>query len=552
MELMNPNEKYLEYTIGQVVERLAREYPDKEMIKFVDIDRSWTWGGLDREADRIAKGLMALGIQRGDHVAVWATNVPEWITMIFATAKIGAVLVTVNTNYKKFEMEYLLKQSDCVALIMIHGFKDSNYVDIIRSLCPHMDHGRLDPSDKFPYLKYVITIGADTPEGMMNYRQLYQLGDTVSDRELAERKASLSCYDVINIQYTSGTTGFPKGVMLTHHGILNNAYYIGQHMNYSEDDRICVSVPFFHCFGLVLAVLVALTHGCSMATFDHFRPISVLETLQKEECTAVYGVPTMFFAVLNHPDFHKFRFPKLRSAIVGGSLCPRSLTLDMMGKMGITEIANAFGQTEVSPVATMTAIDDSLEKQTTTVGKALPYVETKVVDPETGEDLPCGQMGEFCVRGYGVMAGYYHMEADTASAIDADGWLHSGDLVMQQEDGYFVVTGRIKDMIIRGGENIYPKEIEEFLCRIPKIMDAQVIGVPDVEYGEVIMACIMLRNGEEMTEQEVKELVLHNMARHKVPSYVVFVDRYPMTASGKVQKYKLQEWAIEKLKGSSL
>ncbi|HHV98408.1 MAG TPA: AMP-binding protein [Clostridiaceae bacterium] len=542
-------DELMKITIGDLLDNIAEKYPDHEAVVYTDRPFRKTYSQFRDLCNEVAKGFIAMGIKKGDHVAVWATNYPEWILAQFATAKIGAVLVTVNTNYKIFELEYLLRQSDSTTLILIDGFKDSNYVDIINELCPELKNsepGKLK-TERFPFLKNVIYIGDKNHPGMYNWNELYEMAKSVTDEQLMNIQKSLDVHDVINMQYTSGTTGFPKGVMLTHYNIVNNGKSIGDCMKLTHEDRLCIPVPFFHCFGCVLGIMACVTHGTTMVCVDYFSPLKVMEVLQEEECTAVHGVPTMFIAMLEHKDFSKFKFSKLRTGIMAGSPCPIKVMKQVVELMGAKEITIAYGQTEASPVCTQTRVDDSIELRVSTVGRALPHIECKVVDPQTGKDVPPGTPGEFVVRGYNVMKGYYKMPEATAQAIDKDGWLHTGDLATMDENGYFKITGRIKDMIIRGGENIYPKEIEEFLYTHQAIKDVQVIGVPSKEYGEEVMACIILKDGAVLTEEEVKEYVRTNMARHKTPRYVKFMDSFPMTASGKIQKYKLREMAIEEL-----
>lgn len=539
----------LSVTVGGLLEQVAAQYPNDQAIKYIDRPFDMTWRQFDEEVNRIAKGFLALGLGRGDHIAIWATNVPEWLLTLFASAKIGAVLVTVNTNYKVFELEYLLRQSDAQALVMIGGIKDVNYVEIINELCPTLKSSK--PGDyhnpMLPCLKEFIFAGKSAPDGMRGWNDLVSLGETVSDEAFRAVFDSVDPHDVTNMQYTSGTTGFPKGVMLTHYNIVNNGKSIGDCMKFTHDDRLCIPVPFFHCFGLVLAVMACLTHASSMVPVETYRPTEVMKAVQNEGCTAVHGVPTMFIAMFEHPTFHDYKFPRLRTGIMAGSPCPIKVMQLVVDKMGAKEITITYGQTEASPACTMTTTDDSLELRVASVGRAVPHVETKIVDPETGETLPPNTQGEFCARGYNVMKGYYKMPEATAQAIDADGWLHSGDLAMVDENGYYKITGRIKDMIIRGGENIYPKEIEEFLYAHPKVRDVQVVGVPSEQYGEEILACVIPRAWEdELTEQEIRDAVRGSMARHKVPKYVMFLDGFPMTASGKIQKFKLREMAIEK------
>jgi len=542
-------EELMKVTIGDLLDNIADQYPDHEAVVYTDRPFRKTYSQLRDLCNEVAKGFIAMGIKKGDHVAIWATNYPEWILAQFATAKIGAVLVTVNTNYKIFELEYLLRQSDSTTLILIDGFKDSNYVDIINELCPELKNsepGKLN-SEKLPFLKNVIYIGDKNHPGMYNWSDLYEMAKSVTDEQLMNIQKSLDIHDVINMQYTSGTTGFPKGVMLTHYNIVNNGKSIGDCMKLTHEDKLCIPVPFFHCFGCVLGIMACVTHGTTIVGVDYFSPLKVMEILQNEECTAVHGVPTMFIAMLEHKEFSRFKFPKLRTGIMAGSPCPIKVMKQVVELMGAKEITIAYGQTEASPVCTQTRVDDSIELRVSTVGRALPFIECKVVNPETGKDVPPGTPGEFVVRGYNVMKGYYKMPEATAQAIDKDGWLHTGDLATMDENGYFKITGRIKDMIIRGGENIYPKEIEEFLYTHKAIKNVQVIGVPSKEYGEEIMACIILKDDAVLTEDEVKEYVRTHMARHKTPRYVKFMDSFPMTASGKIQKYKLREMAIAEL-----
>ncbi len=534
-----------EKTLGQYLELWAEKTPEKNFMVYPDRDLRFSYASFNERADNMAKALLEIGMKPGDKLGVWATNVPDWLTFMFATAKIGVVLVTVNTNYRLHELEYLVKNSDIKTLCLINGFRDSDYVSMVYELIPELrecERGNLK-SEKFPLLENVIFIGPEKHRGMYSSHELLLLGAQLDDEELTKAKAGVNCHDVVNMQYTSGTTGFPKGVMLTHHNILNNGYTTGECMNYSEEDRLCVCVPLFHCFGCVLAVCAVLAHGASMVMVESFDPLLVLASVQKEKCTALYGVPTMFIAELNHPMFEMFDLSSLRTGIMAGALCPMETMKEVMNKMNMKEIIIVYGLTESSPGMTATTTTDPPEIRATTVGKALPFVEVCVKDPESGKDLPPGKQGELCCRGYNVMKGYYKNPEATAKAIDPNGWLHSGDLGIMDENGYVRVTGRIKDMIIRGGENIYPREIENFLFQMPGIQNIEVAGVPDEKYGEQVGAFIILKEGADLKEEDVKDFCRGKISRHKIPKYVFFLKEYPMTASGKIQKYKLREMA---------
>lgn len=541
--------EFIENTLGGVLDDLSKHNPNGWAVRYTDRNYFRTWKELNDEADLIARGMMSLGVKKGDHVAIWATNTPEWILTLFAAAKIGAVLVTVNTNFKIFELEYLLRQSDTKLLVMIGGFKNNDYVATVNELLPELKttSGEIE-SEHLPFLKRVVFAGKETPEGMLNFEDLKILGGDFPVEIYEENKKALNTHDVVNMQYTSGTTGFPKGVMLTHYNILNNGKTIGDGMKFTKNDKLCITVPFFHCFGLVLAMMACITHGTTMVPVERYSPVPVMNAISVEKCTAVHGVPTMFIAMLEHAQFNNFDFSSLRTGIMAGSPCPIEVMKKVIEKMNMREIVIVFGQTEASPGCTMTTTSDSIDKRVNTVGRAFPGVECKIIDPESGEELPINTPGEFCARGYNIMKGYYKMPEATAQAIDKDGWLHTGDLCTVDEDGYYKVVGRIKDMIIRGGENIYPKEIEECLYTCDKVSDVQVIGVPSEAYGEEVMACVILKEGEEMTEEEVKEFVGARMAKHKVPRYVRFVDSFPTNAAGKIQKFKMREEAIEILK----
>ncbi|MDO8914501.1 MAG: AMP-binding protein [Coriobacteriia bacterium] len=540
---------HTDLTIGQYFEKTASADPGRDFVVYPDRDLRWTYAQFDQRVDRLAKGLLAIGIGKGDHVGIWARNVPDWLTFMFATAKIGAVLVTVNPVYKSHELAYVIKQSDMKALVIIDAFRDVDYVDIIRGLVPEaaiQERGHLN-STEFPVLKSLIYMGPEKHRGFYNVPELLVLGEHTPDQPLRGLTASLKADDVVNMQYTSGTTGFPKGVMLTSTNILNNGFYIGERQKFTPEDRVCLPVPLFHCFGCVLGVLAVLTHGATLVMVESFDPVIVLAAIQKEKATALYGVPTMFIAELAHPMFDMFDLTSLRTGIMAGSPCPIETMKQVIDRMHASEMTICYGLTEASPVFTQTTTEDTLERKCETVGRRHDEIEVRVVDPETGEDCPPDVPGELLCRGYNIMKGYYNMPEATEKAIDADGWLHSGDLGTVDEAGYYRITGRIKDMIIRGGENIYPREIEEFLYTMPGIKDVQVVGVPDAKYGEVVGAFIVRAEGCDVSEGDVQEYTRARLARYKCPKYVFFVDTFPMTASGKIQKYKLRDMAREQL-----
>ncbi len=539
----------IEKTFSQVLDSMAEEFPDQLAFKFTTLDYTRTYAEFRDDVDTFARALIALGVKAGSHVAVWATNLPQWYIAFWATTKIGAVLVTVNTAYKIHELEYLLRQSDTHTLVMIENYRDSNYKEIVAELCPELaktQSGKPLHAHRLPFLRNVITVGFSMP-GALTWEDAVARSREVPVEEVYRRAAMVSVHDVCNMQYTSGTTRFPKGVMLTHYNIVNNGKCIGDRMDLSTADRMMIQVPMFHCFGMVLAMTATMTHGGTLYPIPYFSPKPSLACINQEHITAFHGVPTMFIALLEHEDFPKTDFSYMRTGIMAGSPCPISVMQDVVNKMNMKEITIVYGQTEASPGCTMSSTDDPLEVRVGTVGRALPEIECKIVDPETGEELPVGVTGEFVARGYNIMKGYYKMPKATASAIDKDGWLHTGDLAAKTEDGNYRITGRLKDMIIRGGENIYPKEIEEFIYTHPKVKDVQVIGVPDEQYGEEIMACIILKDGETMTEDEMKIYIRDHMARHKVPRYIDFVDGFPMNAAGKIQKFKMREDAVKKL-----
>jgi len=535
-----------ERTLGGWLEYWAENTPEKEYIVYSDRDLRFTWKQFDDRVNEMAKGLLAIGVERNSHVGIWATNVPDWLTFLYACAKIGAVLVTVNTNYKQTELEYLVENSDMHTLCIIDGTWDGDYVKMTYEMLPELkttQRGHLE-SKRFPRMKNVVYIGQEKHRGMYNTQELLLLGENIDDQFLAKAKEGISCHDVVNMQYTSGTTGFPKGVMLSHHNIVNDGLITGENMKFTRDDKLCVCVPLFHCFGVVLATMNCLTHGCTQVMVEKFDALVVLASIHKERCTAVYGVPTMFIAELNHPMFSMFDMSSLRTGIMAGSLCPVELMKRVSEKMYLS-VTSVYGLTESSPGMTQTRIDDPFELRCTTVGRDFPFVEVKVIDPETGEECPVGVQGEMCCKGFNIMKGYYNNPQATAEVIDKNGFLHSGDLGVKDEDGYYRITGRIKDMIIRGGENIYPREIEEFLYHLEGVKDVQVAGVPSKKYGEEVGAFIILHEGVDMTTEDVREFCKGKIARYKIPKYVFFIDEFPMTGSGKIQKFKLREMSLE-------
>lgn len=537
----------LNQTVGEIVREQATKFPETEAYVYPERNIRKTYAEFDRETDELAKAFMGLGIEKGEHIAIWSDNKREWLLSQYATGKMGGVLVTVNTSYQASELEYLLKQSDSTTLILGEEFKGTDYIEVLRQVCPELEHaekGRLD-SPKLPHLKRVIVMSENSYPGIYTWSEFEAFAKGISDGQLEQRFASMDPEDVINIQYTSGTTGFPKGVMLTHRNVVNNGRLVGDMMNLDENDRLCIPVPFFHCFGCVLGTLAAVTHGTTMVIAEQFEPKRVLQMVQDEKCTALHGVPTMFIAELNHPEFGSFDTSTLRTGIMAGSTCPIEVMKKVISDMGASEITIAYGQTESSPVITQTGKDDAIEKRVATVGKPHDDVEVKIIDPATGEEVVKGMPGELCTRGYLIMKGYYKNEEATKEAIDPEGWLHTGDIAVEDEDGYISITGRIKDMVIRGGENIYPREIEEFLYQHPSVQDVQVVGVPDPKYGEELMAWVILKDGEKLDADELRAYCKGKIAHHKIPRYIEFIDEYPMTASGKIQKFKLREMSEE-------
>ena len=533
-------------TLSDWLEHWAAETPDKEYIVYSDRNLRFTWKTFNERVDNMAKGLIAIGVSRGTNVGIWAQNVPDWLTFLYATAKIGAVAVTVNTNYQSEEVSYLLKNSDMHTLCMTDGVAGNNYTDIIYELVPELkttQRGKFK-SERFPELKNVVYIGQEKYRGMYNTAEILLLGNNVESDELTRLRNLTGCHDVVNMQYTSGTTGFPKGVMLTHHNIANNGYLTGVHMKFTPEDKCCICVPLFHCFGVVLATMCCLTHGSTQVMVERFDPLITLASIHKERCTVLHGVPTMFIAELNHPMFSLFDMSSLRTGIMAGALCPIELMRQVNEKM-FMDITSVYGMTETSPGMTQTRVDDTFEVRCSTVGREYEFTEVVVLDPETGLECPVDVQGEICCRGYNVMKGYYKNPEATAQVIDKNGFMHSGDLGVKDENGNYRITGRIKDMIIRGGENISPKEVEDYLYKIPEVRDVQVVAVASPKYGEDVGAFIILKDGCELTREDVRDFCKNHIARYKIPRYVFFIKQFPMTGSGKIQKFRLREMALE-------
>lgn len=537
----------IQITVGDLLDEQVKQVGQQDGVVYPELGIRWSYQEFQQLCNQAAKGLMKLGLAKGHHLSIWATNQPEWLITQFATGKMGAVLITVNTNYRTRELEYLLSQSDTETLILMEQVRGTNYVEMLLEICPELqscEPGKLQ-SARLPRLKNVILLGNERRPGMFLWQDIMEMGKEISDDELLARQQSLSPDDVINMQYTSGTTGFPKGVMLTHYNIVNNARNIAECMKLTSDDRLCIPVPFFHCFGCVLGTLACVSVGAAMVPLTMFEPGAVLQAVEQEKCTGLHGVPTMFISELNHPHFASTNFSTLRTGIMAGSNCPIEVLRKVTEQMGIKELTIAYGQTESSPVITQTRTDDPIEIRVSTVGKKLPAVEVKIIDPKTGEIVPPGVQGELCTRGYHVMKGYYKMPEATAEAIDEEGWLHTGDLAVMDEQGYYKITGRLKDMIIRGGENIYPREVEEYIYTHPRVLDVQVVGVPDKKYGEIPIAFIRKKEEADLTAEEIRTYCQGQIANYKIPSEVIFVDQYPMTASGKIQKYKLKELFVK-------
>ncbi|MDR2198972.1 MAG: AMP-binding protein [Deltaproteobacteria bacterium] len=538
-------------TIGGVLERNAREHPDKDALIYPETGKRHTWKSLNEEVDLLARGFLALGVKPGDRMTMWATNVPQWLTVCYAAAKMGAVFVTANTHYRLSEIEFLLRQSESHYVCLIPGFRGFSYVDSLLQIAPELREKGLEDdfkAERLPFLKRAVYLGSPetTPQGFVNYLDILEMGRGFPEEEFLKISASQKVDDVVNMQYTSGTTGFPKGVMLTHQNIVTNGYWIGFHQNFTPEDRVCIPVPLFHCFGLVLGAMAALNHASAMIVLDIYSAFDILVNVEKERCTALYGVPTMFITLLDQKSFGKFDLSSLRTGIMAGSPCPIKTMRETIERMGMKDITICYGMTETSPVVTQTTATDSLEKKVGTVGRPMPGVEIKIVDPETGTELSPGEVGEVAVRGYVNMRGYYNMPEATRAILDSDGFIHTGDLGKFDPDGYLVITGRWKDMIIRAGENIYPSEVEEAIRNMPGVKDVAVVAVPSKLHGEELGAFVIVDElAPALGLKEVKAYLRPLIAGYKIPRYVKTVDSFPLTASGKIQKFKLREKAAE-------
>ncbi len=560
-------------TIGQVLRRTAELYPNQTAAVFCSINWRATWRELDEQVDLCARGLLALGFHRGDHLGVWSTNIPQWVMLQLATARIGVVLVTINPAYRASELAFVIKHADLKGIAVIDRFKSTDYRQLIREVIPEMASSHAGPLQlaNFPKLQWVISLRgqpssparsarvavdlpgrpatgvADLP-GAMDWQELLNRAEGITSEHVKQREAELNCHDPVNIQFTSGTTGMPKGAMLSHRNLLLNAYYAGDNQRLTQQDRLAIPVPLYHCFGCVLGSLCCVVHGTTMVfPSEGFQADATLQAIQAEQCSAVYGVPTMFIAMLDHPDYASTRLDSLRTGIMAGSPCPIELMKRVTSEMGASQMTIGYGQTEASPLITQTTVDDSIELRVGTIGRPIAGVEVKIVDSTTGQSLPDSVSGELCTRGHHVMLGYYNEPDKTAAAIDAEGWLHTGDLAMREPNGYYRITGRLKDLIIRGGENVYPREVEEVLYTHSAVSDVQVIGVPDRKFGEEIMAWVSLRAGATVTEEQLRQFCNSRMAYFKVPKYWKFVESFPTTVTGKIQKFKMREISIQEL-----
>jgi fatty-acyl-CoA synthase len=537
-------------TIGDAFDRTVARFPERNALISCHQGLRYTWSTLQEEVNRFARGLMALGIQKGDRVGIWSPTYAEWTITQYATAKIGAILVNVNPGYRLHELEYALNQSGCNTLVLAPNFRATSYLDMMQTLAPELAHsapGQLD-SHRLPQLRHVIRFGTERTPGMWIWGEMMERAKEISPDLLANRQAQQEFDDPANIQYTSGTTGNPKGATLSHHNILNNGYFVAHLQGLTENDRLCAPTPLYHCFGCVMGNLGTMTHGAAIVyPAETFDPKATLEAVQAERCTSLYGVPTMFIAELAHPDFATYDLTSLRTGVMAGSPCPVEVMRQVISKMHMTDVEICYGMTETSPVSFQTHLDDTIEKRVSTVGQIHPHVEVKIVDPATNAVVPAGQPGELLTRGYSVMLGYWNNEEATHNAIDSARWMHTGDLATMDDDGYVNIVGRLKDMVIRGGENIYPREIEEFLYQHPKISDVQVFGVPDPKYGEELVAWVKLKEGESATPEELQEYCRGQIATVKIPRYWKFVDGYPMTVTGKIQKFIMRHQAIQEL-----
>lgn len=537
-------------TIGDMFDQTAAKYPNNEALIVRHQNIRYTYAQMKEKVDECARALLALGIKKGDRVGVWAPNRVEWTLTQFATSKIGAIQVNINPSYRLHELEYALNQSGCTAIVAADQFKTSLYTEMLYELAPELrncEPGKLE-AKRVPDLKTVISLRTEPTEGMYTWAEFLSHADQLSQAEVEAIQATLTFDEAINIQYTSGTTGYPKGATLSHHNILNNGYIVCDIMKFTDQDRLIIPIPLYHCFGMVMGNLGCVAFGATMIyPSEGFEPEEVLKAVEEEKATALYGVPTMFIAELEHPNFDQYDYSSLRTGIMAGSPCPVEVMKKVNSLMNMSEVEIAYGMTETSPVSTQTLHNDPIEKRVSTVGRVVPHTEVKIVDPETGAVVPVGESGELCTRGYCVMLGYWNDEERTRSAIDSARWMHTGDLATMDEEGYFNIVGRIKDMVIRGGENVYPREIEEFLYSHPKISDVQVIGVPDKKYGEEIMAWVKLKEGEKVDPEEIKEYCKGEIAHFKIPRYIKFTDDFPMTVTGKIRKVEMREVSIKEL-----